>query len=78
MKALPEIKRCPFCGSRAAVDDCLGQHTEGLTDAGKQVFGRLALLWNVYCLNGIRCGVFGPIRKTKRGAINAWNSGRDE
>ena len=56
-KPLPEIEPCPFCGGKGS--DKLQVAVTSFGD-------------HVQCLNP-RCQAIGPIRKTTRGAINAYN-----
>lgn len=55
---MSEIKWCPFCDRVGAVPACADLL------AGRE--------WWVVCSNW-RCEAVGPVRKTKRGAIAAWN-----
>jgi hypothetical protein len=58
-KPMPEPKKCPFCGGRVET------HCNGGYWSMDEVF-------YIEC-NSRQCGLIGPIRKTKRGALNAWN-----
>lgn len=56
---MSELKPCPFCGTKEGLNNLL--------------VGRFAReIWSVGCFS-VRCGCEGPLRKTKSGAIQAWN-----
>lgn len=53
-----EIKKCPFCGSSASIQDC-------------SYFGSTPM-WSVMCDNP-KCFAYTEAFKTKQGAIETWN-----
>lgn len=58
-----KLKQCPFCGKRANLRE--------MGSFGPVNSPSVVAYWYVGCNS--RCGCYGPIRKSKAGAIKAWN-----
>lgn len=63
-----KLKPCPFCSKGEPAPDYV---LCGPEDVGHGVL-KMPELWAVDCLYQ-HCGISGPSRKTRNGAINAWN-----
>lgn len=53
-----EIKKCPFCGSSASIQDCSYSGSDPM--------------WSIMCDN-LMCFAYTEPFKTKQGAIETWN-----